>query len=279
LAQLKEGLELVRIGAPPRLELAGWRYGDQFGRRRRKYIGYSTLGVIATAAPLLGQLGLAAAIVGAAGGTAYIVLDMRKLRRDMHTPTVFLTRDDGTVMPLTNRDTWTAQLVPGPTPQEWHLHVGYQPRVSVLGVASRDQTTNLQRTVPEVFHGRAARRALAELLPHTNPTGGSARAVREAVGVIESHSTGDELMQAAARSRRIGNTIAPATPLTRLPSRMTLALEMVVHEDDERRALDGQLIELERRWREAEVIAKIADGLLIPEEVNARLEAMRKATT
>jgi hypothetical protein len=36
LAQLREGLELVRIGAPPRLERAGWRYGDQFGRRRRR---------------------------------------------------------------------------------------------------------------------------------------------------------------------------------------------------------------------------------------------------
>jgi hypothetical protein len=40
--------------------------------------------------------------------------------------------------------------------------------------------------------------------------------------------------------------------------------------------MDGQLIELERRWREAELIAKIADGLLIPEEVDARLEALRK---
>ena len=36
MAQLSEGLQLVRIGKPPELEIAGWRYGDQFGRRRRK---------------------------------------------------------------------------------------------------------------------------------------------------------------------------------------------------------------------------------------------------
>ena len=36
LAQLREGLELVRIGDPQRPEMAAWRYGDQFGRRRRR---------------------------------------------------------------------------------------------------------------------------------------------------------------------------------------------------------------------------------------------------
>src|SRR5215216_1959307 len=35
---LAEGLELVRIGRPQRPEMAAWRYGDQFGRRRRKRI-------------------------------------------------------------------------------------------------------------------------------------------------------------------------------------------------------------------------------------------------
>src|SRR3954469_16366701 len=36
LARLREGLELVRIGAPQRPEMAAWRYGDQFGRRRKR---------------------------------------------------------------------------------------------------------------------------------------------------------------------------------------------------------------------------------------------------
>src|SRR3982751_6632500 len=37
LAKLREGLELVRIGNALRPEMAAWRYGDQFGRRRRKH--------------------------------------------------------------------------------------------------------------------------------------------------------------------------------------------------------------------------------------------------
>src|ERR687884_2328948 len=36
LARLRSGLELVRVGKPLRPELAAWRYGDQFGVRRRR---------------------------------------------------------------------------------------------------------------------------------------------------------------------------------------------------------------------------------------------------
>ena len=42
LARHPEGLTLVRIGEPMRPEFAAWRYGDQFGRRRRRQILYGT---------------------------------------------------------------------------------------------------------------------------------------------------------------------------------------------------------------------------------------------
>jgi len=275
LARLNEGLELVRIGTPPRLELAGWRYGDQFGRRRRKYFAYAALGVLVPALPFLSQVitGAASIVVGT-GTLAYLVTDARRLRRDMRTPTVFLTREDGTVMALAKRDTWTAQLMPGSSMQDWFLRVGYQPRTS--SVASNGTPIQLQ-THPEVFRGDSARRALAELLPHTNPTGGSARAVREAVAVMETHSTSDELINAAAHSRRIASIPSSASALTRLPTSMSLALEMVVHEGAEHRAMEGQLAELERRWREAEEIASIADELTVPQDIYARLDALRRA--
>lgn len=44
-------------------------------------------------------------------------------------------------------------------------------------------------------------------------------------------------------------------------SARALALEMALHEAAERRALEGELAELESRWREAEEIARIADAL------------------
>lgn len=43
-----------------------------------------------------------------------------------------------------------------------------------------------------------------------------------------------------------------------------LALEMALHEESERVALRGDLAALEAAWREAEELAAIADGLLVP---------------
>jgi hypothetical protein len=56
-----------------------------------------------------------------------------------------------------------------------------------------------------------------------------------------------------------------------------LALEMAAHEEQERRALEGELGELERAWQEAEQIAAIADDLLLPPSVADRLRRLRGA--
>ncbi|CAN5785591.1 hypothetical protein BH23GEM6_BH23GEM6_00840 [soil metagenome] len=42
---------------------------------------------------------------------------------------------------------------------------------------------------------------------------------------------------------------------------MRLALEMSLHEQSERRALEGELAELEAAWKDAEEIAAIANAL------------------
>jgi len=65
LAKLREGLELVRIGDPQRPEMAAWRYGDQFGRRRRRkylFAGGAAVAVVTVmvAGPALGIVGAGA---------------------------------------------------------------------------------------------------------------------------------------------------------------------------------------------------------------------------
>jgi hypothetical protein len=50
---------------------------------------------------------------------------------------------------------------------------------------------------------------------------------------------------------------------------------MAANEDTERRALAGELVELERAWKEAEEIAAIADGMFGGEE----LEEFRREQT
>ena len=47
---------------------------------------------------------------------------------------------------------------------------------------------------------------------------------------------------------------------------------MAIHEEQERRALEGELWILEQAWKEAEEIAAIADNLLLPVGTDAFLD-------
>jgi hypothetical protein len=49
---------------------------------------------------------------------------------------------------------------------------------------------------------------------------------------------------------------------------------MAVHEEQERRAMAGELAALERAWKDAEEIAAIADDLLVPDTVWDRLRSL-----
>ncbi len=60
-----------------------------------------------------------------------------------------------------------------------------------------------------------------------------------------------------------------------LPVHERLAFEMALHEESERRAMDGELADLERAWREAEEIAKIADDMFVPASIDAARERLR----
>ncbi|MGH7654827.1 MAG: hypothetical protein ACREN6_09200, partial [Gemmatimonadaceae bacterium] len=59
LAKLREGTTLIRVGEPQRPEMAAWRYGDQFHRRRRKHMamvagGVAVVGGVIVAGPIMG---------------------------------------------------------------------------------------------------------------------------------------------------------------------------------------------------------------------------------
>jgi hypothetical protein len=68
----------------------------------------------------------------------------------------------------------------------------------------------------------------------------------------------------------------PKTGLLALATADRLAIEMALQEDSERRAMEGELAELERAWREAEEIAAIADDLLPNPGVAAALGALKR---
>src|SRR5690349_11232703 len=76
LAQLPDGTGLVRIGRPLKPEMAAWRYGDQFGRRRRRSIIKGGLGAVALAggAAAIPSLGIPIAAAGA--GLGFVMMQL-----------------------------------------------------------------------------------------------------------------------------------------------------------------------------------------------------------
>jgi hypothetical protein len=117
------------------------------------------------------------------------------------------------------------------------------------------------------FAGADATRVLGQLLPQTNRMGGSERQVRGAVEEIDAAGSATAYVDSvAAHARQLGlNTLMD------FPYEVRLALEMAAHEEAERRAMDGELAELEAAWQDAEEIAAIADDLLLSPEVESRV--------
>src|SRR5205085_12585839 len=70
LARVAEGLELVRVGPALRPEFAAWRYGAQFGRRRRRKMVGVGLGVGIVGGAIAGgvALGVSAGVGLGSGG-------------------------------------------------------------------------------------------------------------------------------------------------------------------------------------------------------------------
>jgi hypothetical protein len=71
LAKLREGLELIRIGAPLRPEFVAWRYGESYRLRRRR-----TLIIRGTAAGVGIGIGLAAGVAAVAALSGYVVIGL-----------------------------------------------------------------------------------------------------------------------------------------------------------------------------------------------------------
>ena len=278
LARLREGLELVRIGAPQRPEMAAWRYGDQFGRRRQKHLAMVGIGVAAVGAIMIGGpvLGIA---TGGLGGQAFnMVNGLRHAYRSRRT--LQLSLDDGTLV--------TTKMIQVPLVQlevvddEVQLLV---PDGKTFGPANREFWRWNSDKRSRRLTGADAMRAASILLPHVNVGGGSKADVGRAVDSLESAGSTEALFKRAASILKETDDSAKLIPRTRVPHALhrvptptRLALEMAVHEESERRALEGELHLLEAEWRNAEEIAKIADDMFLPADIDQQVERLRSRT-
>ena len=286
LARLREGLELVRIGQPQRPEFAAWRYGDQFGRRRRKHLIYSGLGVaavvgIVVAGPATGIVAGGSWGLWQAANSLHDLYQARRIRVRLKLPGV----EEPAI--IRRRHLNDVRLVSASDVGTWQLHVAHErtEHVPFLHGTLRSKTSPSFDGAPReltVLSGDEALRAAGQLLPQLNASGARAPQVQEAVSLIEEIGDPASLFatqavrgQPGPRSRR---TPARGLLISELPTHVRLALEMAAHEETERRALEGELALLEEAWRDAEEIAAIADDLLLPEGTVDRLENLRRRT-
>lgn len=264
LARVGDGLELVRIGAPLRPELAAWRYGDQFGRRRRRYRAYGAATVVVGTAVSVGALAAGLSL----GVAVWAARALRAVYQEQR-PLVRVQAGNGIMLPVSIEELPNIELVQVDRSGGWGLDIPnrYWERRFLHGGTNAPSTPTVRLT------GAVAQQAAARLLPHVNRAGARAADVAEAVRRIETFGTGSAAFRAALGLRdNPRRPVAPPRAITTLPASVRLALEMAAHEDMERRALEGELAELHRAWQEAEEIAAIADDLLVPTRIRQALD-------
>jgi hypothetical protein len=290
LARLREGLELVRIGAPQRPELAAWRYGDQFGRRRRRYMMYAGLGFVGVGSILV--VGGATGIL-TAGAFAQIpnlinpavqLYTRRRVRARLRLP--------GATEPVLLRGKQLSRVSIVAAEDGWNLRVPYAlpsdaPRVLRSGQLFRPgPLSNVpDQTGSAILTGDEAVQVARQLLPTINAKGARASTVSSAVDLLEETPDARELFGRYTTVPRTPGRASPRKPrdgtpgacIMQLPAPVRLALEMIANEESERRALEGELAELESAWRDAEEIAAIADDMFLPEGTAEELAALKRA--
>jgi hypothetical protein len=279
LAKLRDGTTIVRIGEPLRPEFAAWRYGDQFGRRRIRQLAIVGAGLGALGAVIAGG-----AVVGVGVGSfAWMIGNAGKgiVRGNPERVVARIKAPNGEVMVVRRRHLLETSIEPGES--------------SPLAVTLRYKNGQAR------FEGEQALHIASRIIPAANRFGGSKKTVAEAVSKIESAGSSERFLERLGSMSRVVTRVGlnegvwtPGRPGVRL-SRFTtknakhnwntgifaldsvqrLALEMALHEENERAALQGELSALEAAWRDAEEIAGISDSLLVPSDVDAKFTKLK----
>ena len=260
LARLPSGLELVRIGDPLRPEFAAWRYGDQFGKRRLRAMvlgaGGLVAGTVATLAPSLFPVLGAVGLLASAASALSPIYTMRR--------TVARIRDDnGALLRLNYARVSLATAF-----------VDEDDRVTLTVKKTRGLYGSTVTGEADILHGATAVGGLRGVLRALNFDGGSKRKVNDAARLVDMSRADNRLFGLLPKAGRKALWSA-YFQLGQQGKELRLALEMAANEDAERVWLAGELLDLERAWRDAEEIAQIADGLGLPSSLDDQIERMK----
>lgn len=225
--------DLVRVGQPPRQELAGWRYGERLRQRQRDRakvvvpVVLVTVGAtIALNAAVGGGFGMLFYNVGNIGDAVYSGIMGRRRVRLVEPPEC---ASCGTIMQLRAKHVRYARVV-----------TDAQTDLGLIVSCPQCHREGAMLT------GNEATWALRQGLTYLNARRSGRRSADIAARNVDAAGGADEFIRGVARR---------SVSLRGLPVDGRLALEMAVDEAAEVR-------ELEREWRDAEELARIADGVL-----------------
>ncbi|HSB53119.1 MAG TPA: hypothetical protein VLD58_02140 [Gemmatimonadales bacterium] len=259
MARLPSGLDLVRIGSPVLPEFAAWRYGDQLLRRR--ILGAPRRMVRALAWPGAMAAGtLIAASVGTAGALAWAGAAALLFHHRRRRPAVSVPLARGGTLALASEQIQHAELIRAEDESEqWAMWVGCEPDDAPPDARVEYTAAGEPRALLTGGDGRAA---AALILPTLNPLGGDPRMVQAAVGWIQAVGGPSQALHKFARSRLVRSPLDNIErTLVSLHPEARLALEMSLHEEEEQRALRGELTILRWAWKQEETLASIADNM------------------
>ena len=237
--------DFVRVGKPPRVELATWRYGERIRNRQRERMK--------VVVPLtIAAIGLGvAANVAAGGGFGVVVWNVHRLVDWMYLRIIGgkkVTLEEapicahcGSLMQLRARHVQHARMVP-----DAHADVA----VVLSCPHCRHEGAHLT--------GHEAVQVLRQGLTYLNMVRAGRKRAEDAAREVDMMGGPDHLVRDISQHELTLRSLRPERGL---------ALEMAV---DER----AEVEELERQWREAEEIADIADGTL--STTTAVEEALRR---
>jgi len=273
LARLPDGTRLIRVGDALQGELAAWRYGDLLLRRRKRYL-LVTGAAVAAGAVVAGGLAAASA-AGAIGG---MINSASMLFRRWHGQKVFAH------LPAAPGGR-SAMLL-----RRWHLRQARLlsdgsggislaiPHAGRKDPPRSDWRRDRDDPDPLVLPDAEARSVLSRGSVVINSRGADRKRLTEALDLLSRAGSADDFIRRLAstprtltrenysgmRRGRRGRWGTPDGPTIVMGDPDRLALEMALHEAQERAALEGELSVLEAAWREAEEIARIADRLALP---------------
>lgn len=250
IARHRGGLDLVRIGRARRREFAAWRYMRQLRRRWFRTNSAAYAWVAAAFAMDAGVLALPTG-VGFVGGPIFLAwFFMRTIGRvRVGGSGEGGAENSGDVIRFRFKDHGSIRLLPDDGEPGFGVEVHKLARKAW-------------------FEGEDARRVAASVLPAFNPAGGTRGKVELAVDEIARSGHPSRFVTDVARKGYRGWRFRHGH-IGSFPQTTKLALEMALHEEQERRALEGELWILEQAWKEAEEIAAISDNLLLPAGTDA----------